>query len=1192
MKKLISILSFLICALSAFGQTTPTTPAAPIQNLGAPTNIVDTRGTHAANMGFAWYGDFVDTTSANLTFAKNIAGMTIRTGNTWWYRDTSKTEWRSWGSGSLYVDTTQTIRLNGTGSLANPLQAHGIISQMNGNSIVSLPDGFFSQSFVQNGIISGGLIVFEQNLDYTVTAAEYAIANIRYSSDETGITLAAADPTFNRFDLVVVDVNGDVVVITGTASDDPQRPNYDAETQLPLSFILVTAASTEPAYCRDSIYYLNNGNTWTGAVSNAGRINLTSTNNPYSVAQDIEFTLARNGDQLRLTKATVVNLGTYSVLVLKIRSKAAWAATSRLVLRWYNVLTPLGIDVVIGNGIFGFNSSNTATYQTIVIPLSNFGSVTNPDNLLFTVSATGSNTIGLYADNIELLGCEGAPIPEVGNFHAQGGNRWGTTSVIGTLDNFNYQVKTNNTNHSLFQVGGSIQLQGATPRLSFQLGTGANSDYFHTRTGTDLITNTAGGYITRFTGNRVYSFDKNNGHLWADSLATLRMRLAPTGALRLDAYGDNTFTGTATRWLAVDVDGNVIEQAPPTGTVSASGGLSISSGTNVVLGGSALAANTSISTSAFSLTVNSSIPFGVAGSTFISNNSADGYAGQFVSTDGTALYAQSTNGNGIVVSTVDEGGIFVGTNSFGLSIASTSPSEPTIYATLTPSSTNTVVPIIRLTRNSSGTPANGIGQSIDFHTETTTSAQESNKIISKWTDATNATRTSEFSITGVNSGTTGTILTIAGDGSITVGAAYQGLGAGYLAVSNTGQVTWSAGGGGGGGDALTANPLSQFAATTSAQLAGVISDETGSGALVFGTSPTLTTPILGTPTSVTLTNATGLPVATGISGLGTGVATALAINTGSAGAFVLFNGALGTPTSGTVSTGVTLGDVTMNVTGTDATGDIYYRDAGGLLARLAIGTSGQLLRSSAGGLPEWFTSGGGTGTVTSITLTQPSSGFTVTNSGVAATTVGTFTFALNNDLLAVENLATTGIVRRTGTNTWTAGTLVGLTTEVTGTLPVANGGTGQTSYTNGQLLIGNTSGNTLTKATLTGTSNQINITNGAGSITISMAFNPTVQTLSDAATITWNVTNGGNGQVTLGSTGRTLSITNPVAGYTYTVRIIQGSGGSKTITTWPTGTRWTGGTTPTLSTTAGQMDIVSLYYDGSNYYGTFLPNMN
>jgi hypothetical protein len=57
--------------------------------------------------------------------------------------------------------------------------------------------------------------------------------------------------------------------------------------------------------------------------------------------------------------------------------------------------------------------------------------------------------------------------------------------------------------------------------------------------------------------------------------------------------------------------------------------------------------------------------------------------------------------------------------------------------------------------------------------------------------------------------------------------------------------------------ALTNNKLDVFAATTSTELASVISDETGSGALVFGTSPTLTTPNIGaaTATSLTLTDA-------------------------------------------------------------------------------------------------------------------------------------------------------------------------------------------------------------------------------------------------------------------------------------------------------------------------------------------------
>ena len=56
---------------------------------------------------------------------------------------------------------------------------------------------------------------------------------------------------------------------------------------------------------------------------------------------------------------------------------------------------------------------------------------------------------------------------------------------------------------------------------------------------------------------------------------------------------------------------------------------------------------------------------------------------------------------------------------------------------------------------------------------------------------------------------------------------------------------------------------------------------TGTGSVVLNTSPTLTTPALGTPSSATLTNASGLPIASGVSGLGTGVASFLATPTSS-----------------------------------------------------------------------------------------------------------------------------------------------------------------------------------------------------------------------------------------------------------------------------------------------------------------------
>jgi hypothetical protein len=63
------------------------------------------------------------------------------------------------------------------------------------------------------------------------------------------------------------------------------------------------------------------------------------------------------------------------------------------------------------------------------------------------------------------------------------------------------------------------------------------------------------------------------------------------------------------------------------------------------------------------------------------------------------------------------------------------------------------------------------------------------------------------------------------------------------------------------------------------------------------------------------------------------------------------------------------------------------------------------------------------------------------------------------------------------------GNVTGSAATITGVNPVVNGGTGQSSFTNGQIMIGNTAGNTLAKSTLTAGAN-ITITNGAGSISI------------------------------------------------------------------------------------------------------------
>ena len=85
-------------------------------------------------------------------------------------------------------------------------------------------------------------------------------------------------------------------------------------------------------------------------------------------------------------------------------------------------------------------------------------------------------------------------------------------------------------------------------------------------------------------------------------------------------------------------------------------------------------------------------------------------------------------------------------------------------------------------------------------------------------------------------------------------------------------------------------------------------------------------------------------------------------------------------------------------------------------------------------------------------------------------------------LLGEKTSGTTGLITFNGTNITSLGTITSGTWQAD-TLAVLYGGTGQTSYTDGQLLIGNSTGNTLTKATLTGGTN-LTVSNGGGSITL------------------------------------------------------------------------------------------------------------
>ena len=261
---------------------------------------------------------------------------------------------------------------------------------------------------------------------------------------------------------------------------------------------------------------------------------------------------------------------------------------------------------------------------------------------------------------------------------------------------------------------------------------------------------------------------------------------------------------------------------------------------------------------------------------------------------------------------------------------------------------------------------------------------------------------------------------------------------------------------------------------------------------------------------------------------------------------------------------------------------------------------------------------GVTGPITSSNVAITGGSITgITDLAVAdgGTGASTAAGALNN-LLPSQTSAANKYLQSDGTNaSWDAITVS--TSDITGTLAVVNGGTGETSYTDGQLLIGNSTGNTLTKASLTAGSG-VTITPGAGSISIAFTgpgsgsvtsvsvasangFAGTVATATStpAITLSTSVTGvlKGNGAAISAATAGTDYVT-PTGTETLTNKTIAYGSNTLTDVVGVTATQTLTNktlTSPTLTTpalgTPASGNLTSCTADGTNKVGYLnIPN--
>lgn len=368
MKKIFLIISlFIFCKISV--AQSPIGDSLGIkQNVGnAPNTIVQTNAFKA--LGGVQFGYFVDTTAANAstTKAKYYPNALISTPQGSWIRNFTATKW---------------------------------IKIIDGNNLSTV---LGCNSLLQGGVVSwsgSGLVM-------DVSPAIYTINCGLYNSLQAQVTLATANPSNPRIDVIYVDISGSVGVVTGSAAVAPIVPQVNPATQLALTSILVPAGGTTPSGVGQTIIYDENLGTPTewasGSALTTGSVNFNSTSNPAHLTKNAVLSNNTTGTIYWGKSGGSILSTSYTTLKIYVRIDAAVTPSSN----------PLGYAVALTSGgnpttgfryftSYGFNQDLYDTYQIITIPMDDFVSFASASFNGIVIQLQNGATSNVHFDYIQL----------------------------------------------------------------------------------------------------------------------------------------------------------------------------------------------------------------------------------------------------------------------------------------------------------------------------------------------------------------------------------------------------------------------------------------------------------------------------------------------------------------------------------------------------------------------------------------------------------------------------------------------------------------------------------------------------------------------------------------------------------------------------------------------------------------------
>jgi hypothetical protein len=258
-----------------------------------------------------------------------------------------------------------------------------------------------------DSIISGGVVTWSgTGLVFNVSACNYYIDNIYYSSPDTTLTLDAADPTYDRIDVFAVDINGDAIIITGIAEANPQEPQVDPATQIKLTTVIVNAGATTPVGVANNMIYDENVELWSKSSSSL-TVDYVNTTTPYEGTYCIlaTTTSASTFKALTFSKATTYsNKADYDIFSFAIRLSQTLRTTESIKIIFSNTSlypnTKVAEYSITSSNTLGLSFTNTSAYQLIGIPMGNIAFNNNSFNFIQIQIVTTRTGISFRLDRI------------------------------------------------------------------------------------------------------------------------------------------------------------------------------------------------------------------------------------------------------------------------------------------------------------------------------------------------------------------------------------------------------------------------------------------------------------------------------------------------------------------------------------------------------------------------------------------------------------------------------------------------------------------------------------------------------------------------------------------------------------------------------------------------------------------------